>query len=137
MDVNNYYTGHSPSKTKPNPTHECKKCHVFKIMIFSLPFGKAGAQQWSLPTQHSVLVLPGGRNKSREFSGPPLVTQPLLPGSVTCSCSSPHRYLAGFHIRGGKKPCHLQIVKVAVVMKMIMTVMMTKMMMLLVGALTF
>lgn len=38
--VNNHYTGNNPSKTKPNPTHECKKCHVSKIMMFSLPVGK-------------------------------------------------------------------------------------------------
>ena len=63
MYVNNHYTGHRPSKTKPNPTHECKKCHVFKVMMFSLLFGKARAQQESLPRQHSVLVLPSGRNK--------------------------------------------------------------------------
>lgn len=38
--VKNHYTGTNPSKTKPSPTHECKKCHVSKIMMSSLPFGK-------------------------------------------------------------------------------------------------
>lgn len=135
--MNNHYTGHSHSQTKPNPTHECEKCHVFKLMTFSLPYGKARAQQWSLPMQHSVLVLPSGRNKSGVFSGPHPATHPLLTGSMTCSSSSPHRYLAGLHVGVCKKSCYLQIVKVVVVMKMIMRVMLMLVMMLLVGALTF
>lgn len=36
--VNNHYTGNKPSKTKPNPAHECEKCHVSKIVISSLRF---------------------------------------------------------------------------------------------------
>lgn len=133
MYMNNHHTGHSPSQTKPNLTHECKKCHVSKIMMLSLPFGKARAQQLSLPMQLSVLL--SGRDKSREFPGPHPVTQPLLTGTATCSSSSPQSYLAGLHVCVEGQ--ELQIVKVAVVMTMIMTVMMMIMMLLLVRCSNF
>lgn len=107
--VNNHYTGNNPSKRKPNPTHECEKCHVSTIMMSSPPFGKGRGTAPSSPMRRSVLILPSGRNKSREFSGPHPAAQALLVGSLTCSCFSRHGELAGLHVWVGQMCCYLQM----------------------------
>lgn len=91
------------------------------------------AQEWVLPRQHSVLIPPSGRNKSKEFSGPHPTTQPLLTGFRSADASGHRGYLAGLHVCvEGQKSCYLQIVWVAGVMSMMMMVMMIMIMMLLV-----
>lgn len=73
-------------------------------------------QQWSLPMQPSVLILPGGSDNRGEFSGPHPVTQPcggLRPAVVIALRDI---WLDSMSLQKDKSPA------IAVVMAMMVTV---------------